>query len=487
MPSDGKEDAREVTPEEFARCWQERIPGQYRGVNGRFIRGTTEEEFEKLSDEPGKRLSWVCTPALLSGCAGLAPAAALLRIGFGPSWIRARLQDGTRFKLAVFPASGGTVATWDGVFGLVRDVYGAEAHERIVPFREEVERRSQDEIDPAGIISELNKLPVSEKIADERFISIERFLAIPKEEVTAYDVRAFLNHTIGCNKYFQGTGMNSRGEPEVLQPNRRIRDIPGAVVVDLDFSAEDLVQAEWEASLQWLNDVPARREVTPDGIILHGNEGSLWETQERRRANPDWPDVGEPNNLCVLKQENSVDAFSATVLCEPVEAGDQAGLYAFGDAESWVKLVVEAAWGGGVQVAFAEQVEGQPFLQGKVMLPTGPAESIALRLTSEGEAFYRPHAAVDWVRVPRGRGWLTRQECEQAGRERGTAEDIGCGAVPAVAAMPARWRPVLAAEQWHDPGARIAFSGIIVRNGQTEESIIIERPVAQPQPEPESE
>lgn len=132
MQASTGDNAVEVTPEEFARCWREKIPGQYRGVNGRFIRGTTPEEFSKLSNEPGKKLSWVCTEQLLSGCAGLVPAAALLRIGHGANWLRARLLDGTRFKLAVFPVSGGTVATWDGVYRLVEELFGEEAHARII-------------------------------------------------------------------------------------------------------------------------------------------------------------------------------------------------------------------------------------------------------------------------------------------------------------------------------------------------------------------
>lgn len=41
--------------------------------------------------------------------------------------------------------------------------------------------------------------------------------------------------------------MNAQGEPEVLQPNRLIKDIPGAVVVDLEFDEQDLARAEWEA------------------------------------------------------------------------------------------------------------------------------------------------------------------------------------------------------------------------------------------------
>jgi len=170
--------------------------------------------------------------------------------GHGADWLRARLQDGTRFKLVIFPASGGTVATWDGVFDLVLDVYGEEAHERILPFREAVEVSSQDEIDPAGVIEEVSKLAVPEKVVDTRFINIERFLAIPKRDVTVYDARAFLNHTVGCNKYFQGTGMNARGEPEILQPNRPISAIPGAVVLNMDFSLEDLADAEAQADTE---------------------------------------------------------------------------------------------------------------------------------------------------------------------------------------------------------------------------------------------
>lgn len=204
----------------------------------------------------------------------------------------------------------------------------------------------------------------------------------------------------------------------------------------------------------WLNDVPARRvEHGPGTVGVYGPEGSLWTTREQRVAKG-WPDVGEPENMYLVAEQ--VRSFQASVACTPREHGDQAGLYAYADALSWVKLVVEGT-GHGAQLIFAEQHEGAPSIRGKVPLADFQG-SVDLQMRADGAAFYKT-SGDEWTAMPRGLGWLREDELGdlaygslEAGDERGTE--------PAVACLPAGWRAVLAAEQWQNAESTIVFSNI---------------------------
>ena len=106
-----------------------------------------------LSDEPGKLLSLVCTEELLQSVLGRGHVAAMVAIGFGLDWIRARLDDGTSFRLVVFPASAETSttqATWDNLFSLVCQAYGKAVTDRISPHLADLKRVGIDAIDPGG-------------------------------------------------------------------------------------------------------------------------------------------------------------------------------------------------------------------------------------------------------------------------------------------------------------------------------------------------
>ena len=52
-----------MTPGEYAKQFlnQQRSPLPIRGVVGRFMRGILDSDFEMLSDEPNKKLSWICS------------------------------------------------------------------------------------------------------------------------------------------------------------------------------------------------------------------------------------------------------------------------------------------------------------------------------------------------------------------------------------------------------------------------------------------
>ena len=200
------------------------------GLCGRFIRGVNEEQLSMLSDEPGKKLSWVCNDELLQSLLGKRPVAAMVHLGFGLDWIRARLHDGTTHRLVVFRSgveTDTTLATWHNLLSLVRECYGAEMADRLEPQMAALKSTPYEEIDPSGTLREISNLPVEQKFQHSEYFVAKRFLTeqIP---VSLYAARAFFYHAVGCNAQFLGTGCNLDGQAEHMTPNKLLVNIPGA-------------------------------------------------------------------------------------------------------------------------------------------------------------------------------------------------------------------------------------------------------------------
>ena len=234
-----------LSPEEFASRFLARTPlpsGRLEGLYGRFMKGIADSDFRMLSDERGKRISFVCGPELLQVMLGLTPAAACLRVGRRITWLEERMKDGTRHKLALFPAAGVAVkATWDGVFDMIATAFGSEVFARLQPHIPLLKSAPIHEIDPENKLCAIAELPVAEKLRHPDFMSVERFMS-PSTEGTLYNARAFLYHSIGCNVLFTGTGYSREGEPEWITLNRPVADIPGVVLLDLEVTEADLAE-----------------------------------------------------------------------------------------------------------------------------------------------------------------------------------------------------------------------------------------------------
>ena len=236
-----------LTPAEFAAMWarQEPLPPGVvlEGLCGRFIRGTCPEHFEMLSDEPGKRLSWVCSPSQLGALLGKSAADAMFAVGFRAEWLAARHADGTKHQLVIFPAGTGSMATWPNLWRLIAEQFGEHVDAALEPFKAEIEAlktwpphevssgNGYASFDPAGELQRLSDLPVHVKYAHEGFLTAERFLAASPR--TLYHARGFLDHAIGCNAKFLGTGFSPSGEVETLVPNVPLRDVPGVYRIEL--------------------------------------------------------------------------------------------------------------------------------------------------------------------------------------------------------------------------------------------------------------
>lgn len=203
-----------------------------------------------LSDEPGKKLSWVCNDELLQSLLGKRPVAAMVHLGFGLDWIRARLHDGTTHRLVVFRSgveTDTTLATWHNLLSLVRECYGAEMADRLEPQMAALKSTPYEEIDPSGTLREISNLPVEQKFQHSEYFVAKRFLTeqIP---VSLYAARAFFYHAVGCNAQFLGTGCNLDGQTEYMTPNKLLVNIPGAKWIDVDVTVAEVEELQGKVS-----------------------------------------------------------------------------------------------------------------------------------------------------------------------------------------------------------------------------------------------
>ena len=174
-----------------------------------------------LSDEPGKRLSWVCSSQQLGALLGKTACEAMVSIGFRLDWLAARQVDGTKHMLVLFPADNGTIATWHNLWGLIAQTYGPEVDAALQPFRAELEQlvtwppppdddsgNGYAAFDPAGELQRLSDLPVAVKYAEPGFLTAGRLLAA--EPRTLYHARGFLDHSVGRDQNWcaDSTGHN---------------------------------------------------------------------------------------------------------------------------------------------------------------------------------------------------------------------------------------------------------------------------------------
>lgn len=124
-------------------------PAPANGFAGRILRGTDAASFERLSDDPGRRLVFLLDGEGLSGLVGLGGADILRHIGYDENLIVRLVARGTRFKLALIPSATLVLATWDNLLALAGEVYPEWAG-RIARAAPELCRLSYDEALVAG-------------------------------------------------------------------------------------------------------------------------------------------------------------------------------------------------------------------------------------------------------------------------------------------------------------------------------------------------
>ena len=201
--------------------------------------------------------------------------------------------------------------------------------------------------------------------------------------------------------------------------------------------------------------------------------GSLWATASVRCKH--FGAAGPAHQQDQIVRLPRATTCAVMVACSPVYDSEQAGLYAFHDAENWAKLVLEQLRGD-LYLIFASQEDGVPFVSGKVKLSSRIAV-VDLRLDFDEaslslRALYREPSPAShpgcgaswapdaWTPVCRGVGWKLPTEltaAEQSGR---LEEGHPAAAQTAVVTAPHEWTFALISEQWQH-SAEVVFSVLL--------------------------
>lgn len=208
-------------------------PGKALPVVGRIIRGKREQDFETLTDDPTRKIVMLFDESGMHKLIGLSTRDMLLHVaGYDPDYLQHKIDEGNAFRLAVFEASGATLATWDGVMQVVADAYPDIAG-MLVRHHGMLASMPFDEIQEAAGFRflDIEKAGAS----DPRYMTYERYRA---SRGTLIETRLFLYFTLHFRELFAGDGYTysangERGDREYLVKNQPIAALSGAQVVEL--------------------------------------------------------------------------------------------------------------------------------------------------------------------------------------------------------------------------------------------------------------
>lgn len=204
------------------------LPDTVEGLAGRISRGKAGQQHQSLSGFDGRRLAWVFGPDWLhSLLIDRRPwADVIVSIGKDREWLARRLEEGQQFSLIVFPLEDCVLATWDGVFGLLKDHY-PEVATKVMRWAAKLREETAQQILGDRYDSYYK---VKSDVKSELHMSLDRYLSAPDDVVHA---RAFLWHSLGLNELFRGNGYSPEGVPEYLVANTDVRNDFAVVPLDV--------------------------------------------------------------------------------------------------------------------------------------------------------------------------------------------------------------------------------------------------------------
>ncbi|KAJ3074513.1 hypothetical protein HDU98_011103 [Podochytrium sp. JEL0797] len=214
------------------------------GIVGRFVRGTREEDFEKLSDEEANLVSFVFGSDTIRAFCGMTASKAMISLGFTKQMLVSLNQQNFKHKLVLFPEPAlCRRAKWNLMMDLVRECYGEDVYEKVNPHLRGLMLTDYKVIDPEGRLAKIMALSREEKAMNPEYYSPDRIREL--ETVSLYDARGFFYHSVRCNALFEGIGYTrSRNgdddRAEYLVKNMRIADVQDAVVIDVEFYEREL-------------------------------------------------------------------------------------------------------------------------------------------------------------------------------------------------------------------------------------------------------
>ncbi len=206
------------TIEDYVQAFKAGERRKVKRLSGRLLKGTSSEAFETLTDDPSRLIIMLMGPDGLEQLLGLDGYGIMQAIGYTDAHIRAKILEGNHFKLGVFSENDRIrLADWDGTITIVSEVYPEiapilQAHAanlKETPFTqiERVAGFNFHEVNVAGPI-------------DPRYMTYERFRALPASSIDLVAVRAFLYYSLHLRELYAGNGRvvdSSSGQTGMLE------------------------------------------------------------------------------------------------------------------------------------------------------------------------------------------------------------------------------------------------------------------------------
>ena len=213
------------------------------GLCGRILRGKTDADFERLSDDPNRLVVMLTDSAGLAKMLGKTGYEMCVIVGHHPDHIKGKLVTGHIYKMVAFAENEAIVATWDNVFKLAGEVY-PDLVPLFAKYGPELKSKSYWKADSTGVGSFLSGI---EAEAGYKFMDVDRqdhptfmtHAAFLQSAKGMCELRALLYHTLHLRELYSGDGytydqMGRKSVKEYLMLNKRIADIKGHVMLDLD-------------------------------------------------------------------------------------------------------------------------------------------------------------------------------------------------------------------------------------------------------------
>lgn len=204
------------------------------GLMGRVVKGKGDGDFETLSEDRGRKIVFLMGSDGLEGLFGLSNDQILAKIGYTNEYV-ARLEDeGYRFKLVVFKSGSDAeqLATWEHVVELVTGAY-PDIAAKIKAALPRLKRTSFSEIEQQAP----SRFAAVDRVGHDRadYIDEQR---LQTSDGALWQVRAFLYYRIRLTELYAGDGTTrtadgKKGLKEYIAPNKPIRDLGGARLIDL--------------------------------------------------------------------------------------------------------------------------------------------------------------------------------------------------------------------------------------------------------------
>ncbi len=230
-----------TSTKEYVQALSDGRVDKVQGVHGRILRGETAKDFETLTDDPeNRRVVFPTDESGLEGLLGKTGYEMLIAIGYPADYIESLVKAGKKFKLVVFPEGQDSVpATWMNVFKVVCEAYPLTrrslfAHGSVIQTYNNKNFAALEK--KIGKTAEYLNEVKSRGSKDPEFMSAYRYMCSPD---TAENARLFLYFTVGLNNLFAGDGWtrdkdDKKGMKEYLLANKKIADMEGAILVDID-------------------------------------------------------------------------------------------------------------------------------------------------------------------------------------------------------------------------------------------------------------